>query len=142
MLDIRNFTRNTPPRHPYAKLQEEILPGWDISLVFAGTRRAQALNVMLRQKDYTPNVLSYETSISKKERSGEIIICPEVAKRQCAAYGLSYSAFVALLCIHGMLHLNGSRHGTRMEHYEREYLSRFIGVTTRKRHGTTDRDGH
>ena len=125
-LDVRTFTRRPAPGLPYRKIAEAVLPGWDISLVFAGETRAKNLNVALRKKDYVPNVLSYETSISTKERSGEIIICLEVAKRQAPDYDLPYSSFVGFLFIHGLLHLRGLPHGPTMERYEREYLSRFI----------------
>lgn len=139
-LDVRNFTRRAAPGLPYQKIAEAILPGWDISLVFAGETRAQNLNIQLRNKDYVPNVLSYETSITKKERSGEIIICPQVAKRQAPDYGLSASHFIGFLFIHGLLHLKGLPHGTTMDRYEREYLSRFISARTSSPNGPTNRN--
>lgn len=142
-LDVRNFTRRSAPGLPYAKIAAAILPGWEISLVFAGEIRARNLNMQLRDKDYVPNVLSYETSSTKKERSGEIIICPAVAKRQAPEYELSYSAFIGFLFIHGLLHLKGLPHGTTMDRYEREYLSRFISASSlTPLHGPTHRNRH
>ncbi|MDB5195204.1 MAG: hypothetical protein JWO84_388 [Parcubacteria group bacterium] len=125
-LDIRNFTRSKSPVFPFAKALERTLPGWEISLVFAGEQRAQSLNITLRGKDYIPNVLSYVSG----KKSGEIIICPNVAKRQARSYGLSYPAMVGFLFIHGCLHLKGLRHGATMEKQEREILSRFTNVTS------------
>jgi rRNA maturation RNase YbeY len=142
-LDVRNFTRRSAPGLPYQKIAAAILPSWEISLVFAGETRAKNLNIQLRDKDYIPNVLSYETSSTKKERSGEIIICPSVAKKQAPDYELPYAAFVGFLFIHGLLHLKGLRHGTTMDRYEREYLSRFIPVSTfssKSPHGPTHRN--
>jgi rRNA maturation RNase YbeY len=142
-VDVRNFTRREAPRLPYQKIAETILPGWEISLVFAGETRAQNLNIELRNKDYVPNVLSYETSSTKKERSGEIIICPEVAKRQAKNYDLSTPHFIGFLFIHGLLHLKGLPHGTTMDRYEREYLSRFISApSSSPSHGSTHRNRH
>lgn len=97
------------------------LPGWELSLVFVGESRAQQLNLQLRNKSYVPNVLSYETG----EKSGEILICLSVAKKQAPSYDLSYKDFVALLFIHGMLHLKGQAHGATMEKQERALLARF-----------------
>jgi probable rRNA maturation factor len=122
--DIRNFTRRSAPGFPYAKIAETILPGWDISLVFAGEIRAQKINLQLRKKDYVPNVLSYESG----KKSGEIIICLEVAKKQAQSYGLSYEHFVVYLFIHGLLHLKGLPHGTTMERHERQHLLRFTNA--------------
>jgi probable rRNA maturation factor len=138
-LDIRNFTRRVPVRGvPFARIAETVLPKWDISLVFAGEQRAQNLNIALRGKDYTPNVLSYELSA----RSGEIIICPAVAKRQAPSYGMPYADFVAYLFIHGLLHLKGHPHGATMERYERGYLTRFGFKSPSFTNGTTHRNRH
>lgn len=135
-VDTRNFTRRPAPGLRYGEIAQAILPGWDISLAFAGEQRARSLNWLLRRKEYVPNVLSYESGT----KSGEIIICLPVARRQAPSYGLSYRAFVGYLFIHGLLHLKGYPHGHTMDRYEREYLSRFIGVTLQD--GTTHRNRH
>jgi len=142
-VDVRNFTRRAAPGVPYQRIASHILPKWDISLVFAGEQRAQKLNKQLRNKAYIPNVLSYESSATKKERSGEIIICLPVARQQAPNYGLSYRDFTAYLFIHGLLHLKGLPHGTTMDRYERELMSRFISVSSSKTlHGPTHRHRH
>jgi len=125
-LDIRNFTRSNTPRLPFAEAAAYILPGWDISLVFAGETRAQNLNVALRGKDYVPNVLSYEVG----KKSGEIILCPMVAKRQAASYGMSVKNYQLYLFIHGCFHLAGLPHGPTMEKKERAVLARFVDTPT------------
>ena len=125
MLDIRNFTKSPLPRQSYEKIADAVLPGWEISLVFAGETRAQQLNRQLRNKDYIPNVLSYESG----KKSGEIIICLQVAKREAKDFDLTYSQFVAYLFIHGLLHLKGYPHGTTMDKHERAHMARFIGVS-------------
>ncbi len=141
-VDIRNLTRQKTPVSPYQKITAAILPGWNISLVFVGTTRAKDLNQRLRAKSYVPNVLSYESG----PKSGEIIICLKVAKEEASSYGLSYTNFVAFLFIHGLLHLKGLPHGTTMERYERDHLSRIVGVTMRYDeeidHGTKNRNRH
>lgn len=135
-IDVRNFTRREAPVFPYKKIVASVLPGWEISLVFAGKIRAKRLNETLRGKSYIPNVLSYETG----RRSGEIIICPDVARQQAASYGLSYTNFIAFLFIHGLLHLKGRAHGTTMERHERTFLKRFTGANLT--YGSTHRDRH
>jgi probable rRNA maturation factor len=124
-LDVRNFTRaHRIPAFSYDRIARTILPDWEISLVFIGERRAQKLNKQLRNKEYIPNVLSYEIG----KNSGEILICPHIALRQAGSYGLSYRNYVAFLFIHGLLHLKGLSHGTTMERHERTFLKRFTGV--------------
>jgi rRNA maturation RNase YbeY len=148
-VDIRNFTRRSAPGLPYKKIAQAILPQWDISLVFSGSVRAKNLNILLRGKDYIPNVLSYELSSHRGEtsmRSGEIVICLPVAKQQAQSYGLSYRHFTAFLFIHGLLHLEGLRHGPTMERHEYALLKRFTGATPRPTnpvtYGTTNRNRH
>lgn len=121
-LDIRNMTRQKTVAFPFAKAHTHILPGWEISLAFVGTERAKQMNESLRQKDYTPNVLSYETGT----KSGEIVICPLVARKQAAEYDMTYTQFIGFLFIHGLLHLKGEQHGATMEKQERLLLKRFI----------------
>jgi probable rRNA maturation factor len=143
-VDLRNFTRRSAPVFPYKEIAHAILPGWDISLVFAGETRARNLNIALRNKSYIPNVLSYESG----KRSGEIIICLPIAQRQSSSYGVSYRHFVVFLFIHGLLHLKGLPHGTTMERHERTFLKRFTGAsvsyaTDDLNHGISqDRNGH
>lgn len=136
-IDTRVFTRSRPPAFPYAKAAAAALPGWDISLVFAGETRAQQMNIALRGKDYIPNVLSYESG----KKSGEIVICLMEAKRQAPSYGMSYRNFVGYLFIHGCIHLAGLRHGPTMERTERALLARLIDIPLSS-NGTTHRHRH
>jgi len=124
-LEIRNLTRSyKTPNLPFQKAVEDILPGWDVSLAFVGKTRAQKLNKVLRDKTYTPNVLSYRVG----NKSGEIIICPAIAERQAPDFELSFNNYQLFLFIHALLHLKGQLHGATMEKAERELLSRFVSV--------------
>ena len=120
-LDTRNFTRSPIPRFPYEEALKATLPDWEMSLAFAGKKRAKAMNMFLRNKDYVPNVLSYEAG----EKSGEIVICLEVAKKQAPEYDMTYTEFVGFLFIHGCFHLKGEQHGATMERKERLLFKRL-----------------
>ncbi|MES2668651.1 MAG: rRNA maturation RNase YbeY [Patescibacteria group bacterium] len=120
-LDTRNFTKSPIPRFPYEEALQATLPGWDMSLAFAGRTRAQSMNIRLRGKDYVPNVLSYEAG----PKSGEIVICLDEAKRQASEYGMTYAQFVGFLFIHGCFHLKGEQHGATMDRKERLLLKRL-----------------
>jgi rRNA maturation RNase YbeY len=133
-VEVRNFTRRSAPVFPYKEIAKAILPSWEISLVFAGETRAKNLNIALRKKSYTPNVLSYESG----NHSGEIIICLPIAKKQAQSYGVSYPHFVVFLFIHGLLHLKGLPHGTTMERHERTFLKRFTGASVSYGDATLD----
>ncbi len=134
-ISVKNLTRYTVPRFAYSKIAREVLPGWDISLAFINSAQAQMLNLRLRKKSYIPNVLSYALG----KQSGEILICPEVAAQQAPLYQLPTTNYYLLLFIHGLLHLEGRRHGTTMERRERELLRQFLPLRT---NGSTHRHRH
>ncbi|MHB8329474.1 MAG: rRNA maturation RNase YbeY [Acidimicrobiales bacterium] len=61
---------------------------------------------------------------------GDVVVCPTVAQRNAADHGVVLDDEVALLVVHGLLHLLGMDHvedleAERMESRERELLSRF-----------------
>jgi probable rRNA maturation factor len=136
-VSIRNFTRRPAPRSAFEEIAKAALPGWDISLVFVGTAKAKALNQQLRKKSYVPNVLSYESGT----KSGEVIICLEVAKKQAPDYDMTYENFVPYLFIHALLHLKGYPHGTTMEKRERVLMTRLLHVSP-SFNETTNRHRH
>ena len=79
-------TVHTYPRLPYEKIKNAVVgKNFDLSLVFIGERRAQALNMESRGKDYVPNVLSFLFTKS----SGEIFITPATAPKEAKAFHLS-----------------------------------------------------
>ena len=83
--------------------------------MFVGKAKAKAINKATRKKTYAPNVLSFPFS----KRSGEIFICPAAAREQAKDYNLTPDAFIGKLFIHGLFHLKGRSHGSRMESEER-----------------------
>lgn len=137
-VSIQNLTRRrTASRVVFSAVAKEILPGWDISLVFVGPAKARALNKQLRGKDYVPNVLSYALD----DESGEVIICLAEAKKQAPDFSMSERDFVLYLFIHGLLHIKGRVHGATMERSERKLLAKFVSGSARSLpNGTTHRN--
>jgi probable rRNA maturation factor len=65
---------------------------------------------------------------------GDVVVCPAVAARNAAEHGVSLDDEVALLVVHGLLHLLGLDHedeaeAQRMEALEQELLKRFYRVS-------------
>ena len=121
-FSITQTVKTYPRTLPYQKIKERILgKKYSLSLAFIGSQRATTLNQAYRQKDYTPNVLSFPLTPT----TGEILICPSVTKREAAAFQLSEKGYVGYLFIHAALHLKGYEHGATMEKLERKYLTEF-----------------
>ncbi|MEK7132540.1 MAG: rRNA maturation RNase YbeY [Patescibacteria group bacterium] len=85
------------------------------------SRQAAKYAAKEKKKDYPANVLSFP--LSKHE--GEIFLNVRKAEREAKVAGISARARIALLFIHGCLHLRGFRHGTAMEKLERNTLKKF-----------------
>jgi probable rRNA maturation factor len=65
---------------------------------------------------------------------GDVVICPTVAARNAVEHEVSLDDEVALLVVHGLLHLLGLDHeedaeAERMEALEQELLTRFYRTT-------------
>jgi probable rRNA maturation factor len=61
---------------------------------------------------------------------GDVVVCPEVAQRQASERGIALDDELALLVVHGTLHLFGYDHAEpddaeRMQRRERELLASF-----------------
>lgn len=140
-LSISPQSRKRLPALPWRSLMRAVLPAhFDLSLVAAPSTLSRRLNKSRRGKDEATNILTFPLS----PRSGEIFIDLAVAKRDAMSFGMRFRDFVALLFIHGALHLRGEPHGDRMERTEARILRRF-GFQTPKpatrsalhTHGTT-----
>ncbi len=65
---------------------------------------------------------------------GDVVICPAVASRNAIEHGVPFEDEVALLVVHGLLHLLGMDHeddaeAARMEALEQQLLHRFHRVS-------------
>ena len=138
-VEIKNLTRRPVPRFAYTAIAATVLPGWDISLVFVGPKKAQELNRELRKKSYIPNVLSYAVG----EKSGEVFICLSEAARQAPDHTMSERVFVLYLFIHAILHLKGWPHGGTMERWEQKLVAQYAPRTAHTSlHVTENSDRH
>lgn len=125
---ITQLTKDRVPPLPFLALKEKVLgKKYNLSLAIVGDARAKALNMKYRNKEYTPNVLSFPID----KMNGEIFMNLKQARREHRARGESFEYFVALLFIHSMLHLIGKRHGSTMEREEQKLLTAFKIKNTR-----------
>lgn len=121
-LSIRNLTKGKLTSLPFEEVKNEILGSkYELSLVFIGEKKSRALNTKYRQKNKVANVLSFPLS----KNSGEIFITPSKAKTECIKFNLSFKKFLVYLFIHGLLHLKGMEHGSRMDKAEEKIKRKF-----------------
>lgn len=94
---------------------------YSLSLVFIGKKRSRYLNRSSRDIDKPTDILSFPLS----ENSGEIFICPDVAEEKAPKYDRSINNFYGFIFIHGLFHLKGMEHGSRMEKSEESIRKHF-----------------
>jgi probable rRNA maturation factor len=110
------------PELSYEAIKDDILGAkYTLSLVFIGEIRAKTLNQTYRNKDYTPDILSFPLD----DENGEMFLCLRQIYRTAPQYGRSAKKQVGFLFIHGLLHLKGHTHGATMEAAEQKYCDRF-----------------
>jgi len=121
---------------------EEVAPHYEVSLVFTDSETVKQLNRDYRGVDEPTDVLAF-CMLSQKgadsafalppdgiTRLGEVIVSYPQAVEQAKEQGHSPERELALLIIHGILHLLGYDHEepeeeSKMRERERELLERF-----------------
>jgi probable rRNA maturation factor len=121
-VEIKNTTKGKLPRLPFENIKNEVLSkNYELSLVFIGDKLSKKLNREYRQKDKPTNILSF--SLSKTD--GEIFINYPLSKKQAKKYERKFSDYIGFLLIHGLHHLKGMEHSSRMEVQEAEVRKKF-----------------
>ena len=105
--------------------------GHELSILVVGAARSRSLNQRYRSRNRPTNVLSFP-SATPGSGLGDLVICPQVLRREARAAGRPERAHWMHLVIHGALHLIGYDHerpadARRMERREVRLL-RTLGV--------------
>lgn len=121
-FSLVNTTKGKLPSLPFVHMKDAVLGArYDLAVAFVGDARARLLNKTYRNKTYTPNILSFPLD----KKSGEIFINLNTAKKQAPDFDRSYQNYIAFLFIHGLVHLKGFKHGSRMERTEAKFRKQF-----------------
>ncbi|HMS84378.1 MAG TPA: rRNA maturation RNase YbeY [Nitrospira sp.] len=114
----------------------------ELSLELIGDRRMQRLNREYRKRDRTTDVLAFPTREAimpngltcRTSLLGDVVISLPTAVRQARAAGRSVDDELAILLVHGVLHLCGYDHernvreAERMARRERAVLRRISPI--------------
>ena len=146
MILIKNFTKQKLNQKHFNKISEETLrvakfkKPTEISLVITGERRIRSLNKKYRKIDKITDVLSFgfadrlhsPTAVGTMEPTteilylGEIFICYPQAVKQAKQKNNTLKKEIAILLIHGILHLLGYDHRGDYENSEMKVLEKKI----------------
>jgi len=105
MIEINNSTNFKLDKKSFSQLAKKVLKGENrerenISIAFVSSAEIKKLNQKYRKKNKPTDVLSFK--LDEKDCLGEIVICPEVVKKN--------GDKIAEMLVHGILHLLGYDH--------------------------------
>ncbi len=119
-------------------LEAEAVPSTvELSMLFVDEEAMAQLNQRFRGKEGPTDVLSFpldepgdDSPWQAPSLLGDVVICPTVARRNAAEHRRSYEDELALLVVHGTLHLLGMDHlddeqAAAMEAREQALLARL-----------------
>jgi probable rRNA maturation factor len=130
-IEINNLTKFRLDKKLYTGLAKKVIKGENkeielknLSIAFVSTTEIKKANKKYRGKDNPTDVLSFGESLN------EILICPDVVKKNAEKFGVSFKNEIAKILIHGALHLCGYDHEKSekeaevMEQKENFYLNK------------------
>jgi probable rRNA maturation factor len=131
LVEVFNGTRVSIDEEAVARLVTRVLEaegvdGAESSVEFVGERRMRALNAAHRGKDEVTDVLSFPlegageghgwaaagAAAGPPRLLGDVVVCARQALRQARADSLPPALELAVLLVHGTLHLLGHDHET------------------------------
>jgi len=122
-FSVINSTKGKLPSLPFVVIKNDILgEKYSLSLAFVNPKKSREINKKYRNKDNATNILSFP--LSKNE--GEILICPSVVKKETKKFNRNFKELLGYLVIHGMLHLKGMEHSSRMDREEKKYDQKYF----------------
>ena len=95
--------------------------GYALSVAFVSGKEMRRLNRLYRGKDTSTDILSFP--LSKKE--GDIVFSMKDVSAQAPRFSRTAPNFLSFLFIHGLCHLKGMKHGSRMEREEIKFRKKF-----------------
>lgn len=121
-FSLINKTKCKMPILHFVDMKEKILgKDYSLSIAYISESKMREINKGYRQKDKPTNILSFPLS----KKSGEILICPNILKKETKKFNRNIKDLLGYLLIHGMLHLKGMDHGKKMEKFEDLYCKKL-----------------
>ena len=119
---ITNKTKGKLPSLPFVSIKNSILgKKYDLSIALLSPKKQAEINRIYRGINKTTNILSFPIS----KNSGEITLDLAKVKKEAHLFEMSYSQFLKYLVIHGLLHLKGFEHSSKMDNEEIKIRKKF-----------------
>ncbi len=112
---ITNKTKAKLPSLAFEFMKNHVLgKNYDLSFVIVGDKLMRKLNKERRNVDKNTDILSFSIT----DEVGEIFLNLNSAKKEAQKFDRDFKNFLGFLFIHGLFHLKGMAHGSKMEGQE------------------------
>jgi probable rRNA maturation factor len=121
-LEVKRMTKGKLPSLPFVRVKDEILgKGYELSITFVQKKVIEELSNQFKGDKSHKNILSFPLT----KTSGEIILNLETIRKEAKNFDKKYMEYLGFLVIHGMLHLKGHVHSSKMEAEEKKFVKMF-----------------
>ncbi|MDQ5901480.1 MAG: putative rRNA maturation factor [Patescibacteria group bacterium] len=121
-LEIKRMTKGKLPSLPFVRIKEEIIgKDYELSITFVNKKTIEDLSLRFKKNKDHKNILSFPIT----KNSGEIILNLETIRIEAKNFDKKYINYLGFLVIHGILHLKGMTHGSKMESMEKKFVKMF-----------------
>lgn len=121
-LEVKRMTKGKLPSLPFARIKDQILgKGYELSITFVQKKVIEDLSNQFKGDKSHKNILSFPLT----KKSGEIILNLETVRTEAKNFDKTYIQYLGFLVIHGMLHLKGYVHSSKMESEEKKFVKIF-----------------
>jgi probable rRNA maturation factor len=94
---------------------------YSLSVAFVSAKKSREINKKYRGVDKPTNVLSF----ALRPGEGELLLCKKIIESEAKKKGVTLENWFLTLVIHGLLHLKGFGHSSRMERAENFYRRKY-----------------
>ncbi len=102
---------------------------FEVSIIFVNSAEIKKINRQFLNKNRITDVIAFNYPIAKFKAPeipfGDVFVCLDRAKKQAAVLGHSLLKELAILTVHGCLHLKGMEDGTKAEKAEMDKKTDF-----------------
>ncbi len=119
---INNKTKAKLPSLAFRDMKTEALGAdYELTLNIVSEAEIKKLNTVYRNIEKPTDILSFPID----EKTGEIFINIKYTKLEAVKFNRNYENFLAFLFIHGLVHLKGFDHSSKMESIEENIRNKF-----------------
>lgn len=121
-LTVKRITKGKLPSLPFVRMKDQILgKAYELSIVFVDKKTIEKMSQDFKGNKKHTNILSFPL----EKNSGEIVMNLQTIRTEAKNFDKKYVEYLGFLVIHGMLHLKGFVHSSKMETEEKKFVKIF-----------------